>query len=60
MKTLQKMTKFGFAKKSTVQPSGQIVNIFKDRKDPVGLKGDQKGRGVSSLAISADGSEAGL
>lgn len=35
MKNLLKKNYFKFAKKSTVAPSGQIVNIYKDKKDPV-------------------------
>ena len=40
MKNLIKSQIFNFAKKSNVAPSGQLINVFKERKDPVSLKGD--------------------
>ncbi len=54
MKNLIKSQIFNFAKKSNVAPSGQLINIFKDKKDPVSSKVNPKGLGLSSLAVLAD------
>jgi hypothetical protein len=60
MKNLIKTQIFNFAKKANVAPSGQLINIFKDKKDPVSLKDYSKRLRVSTMVILANEYQAGF